>query len=142
MVDISQAALVLSHKAREARASLEPTAWVVFEQLGLEADTFEDQIVVDQSARLIGEMLGRSKDSVARALRQLADAGLVERLDERNHNSGRFIGARYVVDLAAGGLLLPGELEEPKPRRREPPRTLLNLAKQQSINARKRTQSP
>ncbi len=134
MADLSQAALVLTHRAREIRASLEPTAWIVFEQLGFEADTFENQIVVDQSAELIGQMLGRSRDSVARALRQLAEAGLVERLDERSYRSGRFMGVRYVVDLAAGGLLLPGELDEPQPSGRGRTRTLQQVAQQQLIN--------
>ena len=49
MADLSQAALVLTHKAREIRASLEPTAWVVCEQLGFEEGMFP--VCEDASSR-------------------------------------------------------------------------------------------
>ena len=58
------------------RASLEPTAWVVLEELALRADLIDGQAVAEQSVRTVAESLGRSKDAVARALRQLAIAGL------------------------------------------------------------------
>ena len=54
--------------------------------------------------RTVAGRVGRSKDAVARALRILADAGIVERVEHRDELSGRFDVAEYVVDLAAAGL--------------------------------------
>ena len=101
--------LVLTDRAASVRASLEPTAWVVLEELALRADLIDGQAVAEQSVRTMAESLGRSKDAVARALRQLAAAGLVARAEERHGFSGRFVGVRYVVDLRLAGLRLPAD---------------------------------
>ena len=101
--------LVLTDRAASVRASLEPTAWVVLEELALTSDLIDGQAVAEQSVRTMAESLGRSKDAVARALRQLAAAGLVARAEERHGFSGRFVGVRYVVDLRLAGLRLPAD---------------------------------
>ena len=101
--------LVLTDRAASVRASLEPTAWVVLEELALRADLIDGQAVAEQSVRTVADSLGRSKDAVARALRQLATAGLVARAEERHGFSGRFVGVRYVVDLRLAGLRLPAD---------------------------------
>jgi len=101
--------LVLTDRAASVRASLEPTAWVVLEELALRADLIDGQAVAEQSVRTVAESLGRSKDAVARALRQLAIAGLVARAEERHGFSGRFVGVRYVVDLRLAGLRIPAD---------------------------------
>ena len=102
-----QTLLVLTDRAAAVRASLEPTAWVVLEELALRSDLIDGQAVAEQSVRTMAESLGRSKDAVARALRQLAAAGLVARAEERHGFSGRFVGVRYVVDLRLAGLRIP-----------------------------------
>ena len=104
-----QTLLVLTDRAAAVRASLEPTAWVVLEELALRSDLIDGQAVAEQSVRTMAESLGRSKDAVARALRQLAAAGLVARAEERHGFSGRFVGVRYVVDLRLAGLRLPAD---------------------------------
>ena len=58
------------------------------------------------NVRQLGVALGLSKDTVARALRVLIRAGLVERVDERDAGSGRFGAVVYRVDRAAAGLTI------------------------------------
>ena len=101
--------LVLTERALVVRASLEPTAWLVLEELALQASSIDGQVVAEQSVRTLAVALGRSKDAVARALRQLLDIGLVERDESRHGFSGRFVGVHYVIDLRAAGLRLPAE---------------------------------
>lgn len=102
-----QPVLVLTERALGVRAALEPTAWIVLEELAMRAVHVDGQAVAEQSARTVAESVGRSKDAVARGLRQLTDAGLVERGPSRHGFSGRFTGGHYVVDLRAAGLRLP-----------------------------------
>ena len=102
-----QPVLVLTERALAVRAVLEPTAWIVLEELAVCAVHFDGQAVAEQSARTVAESVGRSKDAVARALRQLTAAGLIERGESRHGFSGRFTGGHYVVDLRAAGLRLP-----------------------------------
>lgn len=101
--------LVLTDRAVTVRRRLEPVAWLVLEELAMRAVVIDGLVSAEESVRSIAGELGRSKDSVARALRQLTTAGLVERFDERGEQSGRFTGVRYVVDLRAVGLRLPAE---------------------------------
>ena len=105
----TQPVLILTEHALAVRSALEPTAWVVLEQLALRAVHIDGQAVAEESARTLAEAVGRSKDAVTRALRQLADAGLVERGESRHAFSGRFSAGHYVVDLRASGLRLPTE---------------------------------
>lgn len=102
-----QPVLVLTERALAVRAVLEPTAWIVLEELAVRAVHVDGQAVAEQSARKVAESVGRSKDAVSRALRQLTAAGLIERGESRHGFSGRFTGGHYVVDLRAAGLRLP-----------------------------------
>jgi len=99
--------LVLVERSIEVRAKLDPTAWIVLEELARCASPDDDLYVAEVSARAIAESLGRSRDAVTRALRQLVDLGLVERGESRVAHSGRFTRGSYVVDLRAAGLRLP-----------------------------------
>jgi hypothetical protein len=107
--------LVLTERARVVRAALEPTAWIVLEELAVCAVHLDGQSVAEQSARTLAESVGRSKDAVARALHQLIDVGLIERGESRHGFSGRFTGGHYVVDLRAAGLRLPAAPVTPVP---------------------------
>lgn len=102
-----QPVLVLTERALTVRAALEPTAWIVLEELAVRSVHVDGQVVAEQSARTIADSVGRSKDAVSRALRQLTAAGLIERGESRHGFSGRFTGGHYVVDLRAAGLRLP-----------------------------------
>ncbi len=122
--------LVLTERAVVVRAALEPTAWLVLEELAMGATPSDAGVVADHTARSLGASLGRSKDAVARALRQLIEVGLVERAETRHARSGQFVGTRYLVDLRSSGLRLPAEpvAAETVPTPRIPARTPAPIA--------------
>lgn len=92
------------NQASSVRRALGPTAWFVLESLAEQALDCQPQVEMASSSRVLGERLDISKDTVARALRRLAAAGIVERIDHRNYVSGRFESSAYAVNLAAAGL--------------------------------------
>jgi DNA-binding transcriptional ArsR family regulator len=94
-------ALVVTAAADPWRRALPPSAWLVLEELAIGAS---DDGVLSTNVRRLGASLGLSKDTVARALRVLIRAGLVERVDERDARSGRFGAVVYRVDRDAAGL--------------------------------------
>lgn len=102
-------ALIVTHQAIGWRRSLEPTAWLVLEELALRSEIIDGQAMAEQSVRTLADALGRSKDAVSRGLRQLVAAGLVVRAEERHGFSGRFVGVHYIVDLRQAGLRLPAD---------------------------------
>jgi hypothetical protein len=106
---LERSVLVLTDQALAVRARLEPTAWIVLEELALRATHVDGQAIAEQSARSIAESVGRSKDAVARALRTLLAEELIERGESRHGFSGRFAGMHYVIDLRAAGMRLPAE---------------------------------
>lgn len=100
--------------ASAVRQAVGPTAWFVLEALAVRAPAGQSMIELECSSRAIGELLDLSKDTVARSLRRLATAAIVDRIDHRNSRSGRFESSVYRVDLAAAGLRI-----ESVPRRPE-----------------------
>jgi DNA-binding transcriptional ArsR family regulator len=90
----------------------------VLEELVLNADagSSEITILVPASVRALASELGLSKDTVAAALRRLANAGIARREDERESDSGRFGHSRYLVDLTSTGIGLaaPSEVSQPR----------------------------
>lgn len=117
--------LIVTDRALELRSTLEPTAWLVLEELAISARIVDGLAVSTLSVRLLAERLGRSKDAMARALRHLAEVGLIERLEERDDFSGRFVSVHYCVDLRAAGLRLPAADEgsvDPSPQLHQDPR--------------------
>jgi hypothetical protein len=110
---VSGVVLILTGHAVELRPTLEPTAWFALEELAISARSVDGLAVSTLSVRLLAERLGRSKDAMARALRHLAEVGLIERLEERDDFSGRFDIVHYCVDLRAAGLRLPAADEGP-----------------------------
>jgi DNA-binding transcriptional MocR family regulator len=98
--------VLVGPECRPTRKTLDPTAWFVLEELVMNADlgTSEVTVLVPASVRALATELGLSKDTVAAALRRLANAGIVQRVDQRNDTSGRFGRSTYLVDLAAIGM--------------------------------------
>jgi len=96
VVDVEQAGVV--------RGRVGPIGWVVVEVIAGQAPPGVGVVEVRCSSRSLAGWVGVSKDSVARALRALTDAGVVERVDHRDDRSGRFVSTSYLVDLAAAGI--------------------------------------
>lgn len=90
--------------AAAVRLEAGPVPWVVLESMAGLAPAGFDVVEVACSARSLGDLLGTSKDTVARALRSLLELGVVERLDHRHQLSGQFSGSTYQVDLVRVGL--------------------------------------
>jgi hypothetical protein len=92
--------------ARELCRAVGTTAWAVLCDLALDAEAdaeadAEGRLVAATNVRRIADHLGISKDTAARALGRLGDAGLVGR-QSAPRQSGRFMASDYVVRLGAG----------------------------------------
>ena len=90
--------------AGPVRVAVGPAAWFVLEALAADAPPGCRMVRFRGGTRVVAGRVGWSKDAVARALRVLTEAGVVERVEHRDELSGRFDVAEYVVDLAAAGL--------------------------------------
>ena len=94
--------LTLGPGAADVRRAVGPTAWAVLECLAASADEKPGETMSYQSVRRIAAALDLAKDTVARALRRLADERLVIYVAARLRD-GRFGPSRY-------RLTLPGDL--------------------------------
>jgi hypothetical protein len=93
---VTGGAVVIGSAASELRRRLGPLAWVVLELAVSESCDGMASV----SARSIAASLGVSKDTGARAVRRLTDAGLMQRL-ERHGDDGRFTAGHYRLSVAA-----------------------------------------
>jgi DNA-binding transcriptional ArsR family regulator len=101
-------------ESRQARQRLGTTAWAVLEDVALDAHIDDRaRLVAVTNVRRIALQLGISKDTAARALLRLAEAGLVERQSRRDE-SGTFSASVYVVCLEHCSGLLHAE-SDPRP---------------------------
>ena len=87
---------------------------MVLEELALGAVVAGDELLVHHSASHLAERLGRSRDSITRALRQLVELGVAERVEHRDDVSGRFSGVHYRLRLDATGLELSDQPRRPR----------------------------
>ena len=86
--------LTLGPRAADVRRAVGPTAWAVLECLAANADQIAGETVSYESVRRVAAALDLAKDTVARALRRLADAGLVVYVPGRS-DDGRFAPSHY-----------------------------------------------
>ena len=75
--------VVVGAAASELRRALGPTSWMVLEELLLRSTGPADECVARVSVRALAASLGLAKDTVARAIRRLRDAGLVTVAQQR-----------------------------------------------------------
>ncbi|MFN8038895.1 MAG: helix-turn-helix domain-containing protein [Acidimicrobiales bacterium] len=100
-----RAAVVVGTDSAATRQALDPTAWLVLEELVITGGEVRGStVVVATSVRELAGRLGLSKDTVASALRRLASADVVRRQVDRDGGSGRFSHSRYLVELTHTGL--------------------------------------
>ncbi len=93
------AGLRVAPESREIRRALGTTAWAILEEVALDAHLDEQGcLVAVTNVRRIARQLGISKDTAARALLRLADAGLIQ-CQSRRKETGEFAGSVYVVHL-------------------------------------------
>lgn len=114
--------VTLTASARPLRRTLGPVAWAVLEELVFDAepDPGGDLLVVT-NVRLLAMNLGLSKDTVARALTRLIDAGHVRREGTDRSAGGRFAVGAYRIPATAMGGIFPGYPANGTIRRPSPP---------------------
>jgi DNA-binding transcriptional MocR family regulator len=92
--------------ARKLCRAVGTTAWAVLCDVTLDAEADpEGRLAAATNVRRIADHLGISKDTAARALARLNDAGLVGRHRARSE-SGRFTTPTYVVRLGTSEIIL------------------------------------
>jgi hypothetical protein len=100
--------------ALRVRREVGPVAWLVLEAIASLAPPDQGVVEVGCSARSLSELIGVSKDTVARSLRALIEVGIVARFDHRDELSGRFVSATYRVELSTVGIsVVESQLHSP-----------------------------
>jgi DNA-binding transcriptional MocR family regulator len=118
-------ALRIDERVRDLRRAIGPVAWFVLEELMLgEAGERPDGRAVRASVRSLASAVSLNKDTVARALRVLARAGIVV-LQPQATAVGRFGSGGYLVAPVAGIDVVGGVEHTPttptRPSKRTPP---------------------
>lgn len=106
--DPSPVSLVVGAASLELRRALGPSAWLVFEEMLLRSTTERGERIAHVSVRSMALALGVAKDTVARALSRLRDAGLVSPAQPKNER-GLFDAGSYVIDVPEGLALSASE---------------------------------
>lgn len=109
--------MALGAAAPWLRRNVGPTAWVVLEALAEHAVVDVDSTMSYRSVRDLAAELGLANDTVARALRRLADHHLVQHRAARS-DVGRFAAGHYLLTLPPEAMtpMPPHDLESPSPR--------------------------
>lgn len=103
--DASVRSVVVGAASSELRRALGPTSWVVLEELLLRSRATTDECVACVSVRALAASLGFAKDTAARAIRRLRDAGLVTVAQQRAE-AGIFDTGSYVIAIPNGVTLI------------------------------------
>lgn len=119
--------VVLGPAAAPVRRAVGPIAWVLLEHLAETSVDFDGETVSHESVRRLSDALDLAKDTVARALRRLAGAGLVAHVPTRS-DDGSFGPSHYrltpppdlFVDLLPGQPVIEGKRPVQPPRQPEP----------------------
>ena len=98
-----------------------PTPWAVLEDMATDAELDgSGQLVVSTNVRQLALNLGLSKDTVARAISRLVDAGLVTRRPTARAAGGTFARGLYVLADERLARLVPTDLaSDERPRSTE-----------------------
>lgn len=107
---------------RLLRRSLGPTAWAVLGDVSMDAHPDGPGYVVATSARLVAAHLGIAKDTAARALRRLSEAGILCRRPQGTSDAGRFAAGTYELHLPSHRTLVPCPADEDTVSRTRPER--------------------
>ena len=99
------------------RRRVGPNAWVVLEELLLEASIDDNETRCATShatVRALATRIGLSKDTVSRSLHKLSAAKVLTVEALRHDDTGRFVSVRYVIALNALPIVLRAATE-PEP---------------------------
>lgn len=90
--------VVHGHTANALRRQLGPTGWAVLEELLAHTDSTDDGNVAAASVRSLAAAVGLSKDTVARALGRLREAGIVT-AEQSRASTGTFTAGTYRITV-------------------------------------------
>ena len=93
--------VVMSVASRSLRHALRPLAWVILEDVALDAVPEDGRLVARTSARQVAERLGVDPGTAARALRILRERGFLV-LEREKSAAGRFGLSVYVIEAIPG----------------------------------------
>ena len=125
--EASARSVVVHPASDELRRALGPTSWVVLEELLLRSHGTTHEWVACVSVRSLAASLGLAKDTVARAIRRLRDAGLVT-VAQRRTNAGVFATGTYLIALPDSVTLIASAPAPTKTRARVDRRDSLQLS--------------
>jgi hypothetical protein len=109
--------VVIGAASSDLRRALDPTSWVVLEELLLCSNGTTDECVAFVSVRSLAASLGLAKDTAARAIRRLRDIGLVTVAQQRTE-AGIFDTGSYQVAIPNGVTLIAPAPAASQPRAR------------------------
>jgi hypothetical protein len=95
-------AVVVTQASRALIREVGITAWAVLVDVSLDAAPGPAGWAARTSVRATADHLGLTPGTVARALARLRTAGLVQRRDDRDRVTGRFVESAYVLGTMAG----------------------------------------
>ena len=98
-------AVVIGPDADELRCRLGPASWTVLEAMMQRASETDGGLAVAVSIRSLASSLGLSKDTIARSVGRLRDAGLVSSIQRRD-SSGVFAAGSYQLAVPRSCLSL------------------------------------
>lgn len=98
---IDGAVLVVSAASRALCRQMRPLAWVILEEIALDAVAEDGRLVARTSARQVADRLGVDPGTAAGALRDLQLLGVLE-LEREHGPAGRFGLSVYVLGSTAG----------------------------------------
>lgn len=108
--------LVVGPGATALRHRLDPTAWVVLEELLLASTGPTDACTASVSVRVLAARLGLAKDTVARALVRLRATGLVIATHQARATGGAFATGAYRLAVPTDVLSLVTDVSDPGTR--------------------------
>lgn len=124
--------LTLGASAPWVRRNVGPVAWAVLEALAEHAVVDGTTTMSPRSVRDLATDLHLANDTVARALRRLADHGLAQHHSDRS-TTGRFATGHYLLTLPPN-VLIPTTTTTPTPPTKRPtsPRTRTTTPRDQN----------
>lgn len=112
MPAIDDAAIVVSAASRALRRKLRPLAWVVLEEVALDAVVEDGRLVARTSARQVAERLGIDPTTANKALSALRGHGLLT-FEREEGPAGRFGLSVYVLWSITGLTVVSPCVKEP-----------------------------
>ncbi len=104
--------VVMSAASRSLRRALRPLAWVILEDVALDAVPEDGRLVARTSARQVAERLGVDPGTAARALRILRERGFLV-LEREKGPAGRFGLSVYVIETIPGLTVISPSADHP-----------------------------